>query len=115
MNESARVDDAEIELAELRSLSAFFKVRKEIAPTGGRALLEFLAAMRSELLELKVTSFCAQILVDAVVGKIDAEFRAVRMRKVAYALGFGLGILLLFILALVVPHPDHSLSEVLGR
>lgn len=34
-------------------LSAFFKARKEIAPTGGRALLEFLAAMRSELLELK--------------------------------------------------------------
>ena len=115
MNESARVDGAEIELAELRSLSVFFKSRREIAPTGGRALLEFLAAMRSELLELKVTSFCAQILVDAVVGKIDAEFHAVRMRKVAYALGFGLGILLLFILALVVPHPDHSLAEALGR
>ena len=94
MNEGTRVDDKAIELAELRSLSAFFKARKEIAPTGGRALLEFLAAMRSELLELKVTSFCAQVLVDAVVRKIDAEFHAVRMRNVAYAMGVGLVILL---------------------
>ena len=104
MNEGTRVDDKAIELAELRLLSAFFKARKEIAPTGGRALLE-----------LKVTSFCAQVLVDAVVRKIDAEFHAVRMRNVAYALGVGLVILLLFVLALVVPHPDHSLAEALGR
>ena len=53
--------------------------------------------------------------VDAVVRKIDAEFHAVRMRNVAYALGVGLVILLLFVLALVVPHPDHSLAEALGR
>ena len=115
MNEGTRVDDEAIELAELRSLSALFKARRKIAPAGGRALLEFLAAMRSELLELKVTSFCAQVLVDAVVRKIDAEFHAVRMRNVAYALGVGLVILLLFVLALVVPHPDHSLAEALGR
>ena len=71
--------------------------------------------MRSELLELKVTSFCAQVLVDAVVGKIDAEFHAVRMRNVAYTLGVGLVSLLWFVLALVVPHPDQSLAEALGR
>ena len=92
MGETTRTDE-EIELAELRELSAFFNAQKEIAPTGGRALLEFLAAMRSELLELKVTSFCAQVLVDAVVRKIDAEFHAVRMRNVAYTLGVGLVIL----------------------
>ena len=52
MGETTRTDE-EIELAELRELSAFFNAQKEIAPTGGRALLEFLAAMRSELLGLR--------------------------------------------------------------
>ena len=39
MGETTRTDE-EIELAELRELSAFFNAQKEIAPTGGRALLE---------------------------------------------------------------------------
>lgn len=37
MSEATRTDE-EIELAELRELSAFFNARKEIAPVGGRAL-----------------------------------------------------------------------------
>lgn len=114
MSEATRTGE-EIELAELRELSAFFNARKEIAPVGGRALLDFLTAMRSELLELKVTSFCAQVLVDAVVAKIDAELHAARMRKAMYALGIGLVAVVLFVLALVLPHPDHSLAGALGR
>lgn len=102
------------EVAELKTLSEFIQARAAIAPTGGRALNEFLAAMRKELAELDVKSFCGQTLIDALIDRIDTRLRFEKLKKRIIIVQILL-IIILFVLALVVPHADISWAAAVGR
>lgn len=107
--------ESDIEVEELKELGVFLDERMTVLPRERKELLEFFGAMRGELLAMKPTSRAGRALVAGYLALIDAELRVERLKRILWAVSFVLVLVSLFVLALCLPHPDHSYFEAIGR
>lgn len=105
----------ETEIDELEKLSSFLQERLVAVPSGGKELVEYLRTFKSELEALDVASASARVLVDGYIALTAAELRAIAIKERLKMACIALTIISLFVLALVMPRADRSLSEALGR